>query len=85
MFDLRLKTKILLLLVLGVAALGINLGGGTTTAVCGRCAQVFDGTVGVGWGCTQSSSSNCVATSTGCSQCASCSCDGGGGGIGIEE
>jgi hypothetical protein len=84
MFDLRLKIKFLLLLVLGIGALGINLDGGTTKAVCGRCAPVFDGTVGVGWGCTQSSTSNCVATSTGCTQCASCSC-GGGGDIVIVE
>lgn len=80
MFGLRLKVKILFLLVLCVAALGINLGGGTANAVCGTCAQVFDGTQGVGWGCTQSSSANCVATSTGCTQCASCSCGGHGPG-----
>jgi hypothetical protein len=80
MFSVKLKLKVLLLLMLSVATVGAHFGGGTVSAECGTCGQVFDGTKGVGWGCVQSSGSNCVATSTGCTQCASCSCSGGSGG-----
>jgi len=61
-FTLRLKLKLLLLLVAGIVMLGGQLGGGTTEAVCGTCHQVFKGTQGVGWGCTRTGSTDCVAT-----------------------
>ncbi len=84
MFDLRLKVKLLLVLTLTVATLGVNLSGGVASAACGECQQVFDetGKVGVGWGCVTSRGSSCTATSDGCTQCTSCACGGNGGGGG---
>lgn len=73
MLSLRSKIKLLVLLVLCLATLSLT--GPAQAGTCGSCAQVFDGTVGVGWGCVAAEGTTCVATSTGCTQCTSCSCD----------
>jgi hypothetical protein len=77
MFGLRMKVMVLLLL--GLATLGVNLGDrDVRAAACGACSRVLsdDNTHVIGYGCVQSSGTSCSATSTGCTQCASCSCGG---------
>jgi hypothetical protein len=67
MFDLRLKVKLLLLLVLSVLTVSASFGGGTTSASCGKCDGIVDSNGNnVGYACIQTGRHHCVATTEGC-------------------
>jgi hypothetical protein len=87
MFDLKLKVKILLLLVIGVLTVSAGLGGGTTSASCGKCGGIVDSNGNnIGYACIQTGRHHCVATTEGCDFPGLCDGSGGGGdGIVIEE
>jgi hypothetical protein len=74
MFNLRLKLKVLLIMLLGLPAV---MGAGVAknaSASCGVCVQLYHEGGYYGWGCVTDYGHNCVATSTGCTQCSTCSC-----------
>ena len=67
MFNLRLKVKLLLLLVLGALTVSAGFGGGTTSASCGKCGGIVDGSGNnIGYACIQAGTHHCVATTEGC-------------------
>lgn len=67
MFYLKLKLKVLLLLVAGVLTVSVSLGGGTSSASCGKCTGIVDSTGNnVGYACIQAGRHHCVATAEGC-------------------
>jgi hypothetical protein len=61
-----LKTKLVLLLVTGLASVGVNLGGSVSKAACGNCVQLWQGGRLVGYGCLSGGSVGCVAASNSC-------------------